>query len=137
MTEHHTSHETLAQRKERLKLQCRAYRAAAGHSRKLVHEKLSARAIATTAVGLLGVRAQTAFGNVASLFDRKQISAGNLRKMLPLLASGYSLLSRRSLLKPILRGALVVGTAGAAVYFYSRRKAAKKAHEHVAIHERL
>jgi hypothetical protein len=137
MTEHHTSHETLAQRKERLQLQCRAYRAAVGHSRKVVREKLSTRAIATTAFGLLGVRAQSAFGNVTELFDMKQMSAAKLQRLLPILASGYSLLSRRSLLKPILRGALIVGTAGAAAYFYSRKKAAKKTHEHVALHERL
>jgi alpha-D-ribose 1-methylphosphonate 5-triphosphate synthase subunit PhnG len=138
MTEHrtHATHETLAQRKERLLLQCHAYRAAVGHSRQVLRNKLTVQAIATTAVGLAGLRAQSTFAGVADLFDLKHMSVDKLKKLLPLLASGYSLLSGRALLKPILRGAVIVGTAGAAMYFLSRKKT-KKAHEHVALHEYL
>jgi hypothetical protein len=130
-------HETLAQRKERLLLQCRAYRAAVGHSKQVVRDKLSTRAIATAAVGIAGVRAQSAVGNFVDLLDFKNISAVKLQRLLPLLASGYSLLARRSLLKPVFRGAAVVGAAGALVYFFTRKKSATARHEHATRHEHL
>lgn len=138
MTDHHTqaAHETLAQRKERLLLQCHAYRAAVGHSRQVLRNKFTTQAIAATAVGMVGLQAQSTFAGIADLFDLKHMSTDKLKKLLPLLASGYSLLSSRALLKPVLRGAVIVGTAGAAVYFLSRKKT-RKAHEHVALHERL
>jgi len=130
-------HETLAQRKERLLLQCRAYRAALGHSKQVVRDKFSPRAIATAAVGVAGVRAQSAVGHFADLLDFKNISAAKLQRVLPLLASGYSLLSRRSLLKPALRGAVVISAVGALAYFFTRKKSATARHEHATRHEHL
>lgn len=142
MTDHQTPstdlrHETLAQRKERVLLQCRAYRAAVGQSRRVVRGNLGVDAIAKTAVGLISQRAQNAFSNITGLLDLKDMSAARMRSLLPLLASGYSLLSRRSLLKPVLRGALIVGAAGVAAYWYSTKKSSRKHHEHIALHERL
>jgi hypothetical protein len=36
-----------------------------------------------------------------------------------------------------LRGALIVGGAGAAAYFYAHRKSSKSRHDHAAHHEHL
>lgn len=146
MTEDHksilpepTAHETLAQRKERLMLQCSAYRVAVAHSKSTVRSRMSIQSMAKTAAGLVGLRAaagSSAFSNLSGLLDMKNLSSANIRKMLPLIVSGYSLLARRSLIKPLLRGAAIVGGAGAAAYLYSRQKSRKK-HRHIALHEHL
>lgn len=127
--------ESLAEQKEKLLLQCRAYRSAVGRSRKVVRSHLGADEIARTAIGLVSARAQTALANVSDFLDLKNMSGAKLQRLLPLLVSGVSLLSRRSLLKPVLRGAAVIGTAAAAVYFLSRKKS--KNDKHVALHEHL
>ena len=114
--------------------QCKAYRVAIGEARNVVRENLGADAIAKTAIGLVSVRAQSAFANVADLFDLKSLSGEKLRRLLPLVVSGVSLLTKRSVLRPILRGALVVGSAGTALYFLSKKK---KGGKHVALHEHL
>jgi hypothetical protein len=128
--------ETPEQQKERLLLQCQAYRAGIGLSRKIVRANLGADAIARTAVGMVSMRAQSAMANFSDLLDFKNFSGVKLQRVLPLVISGVSLLSRRSLWKPVLRGAAVVGAAGAGLYFYSRRKTGKK-ERHVARHEHL
>lgn len=130
--------ETAAQKKERLVMQCRAYRIAIGQSRKMVRANLGPEAIAKTAVGLVSARAQSALANFSDLLDFRNLSGAKLQRMLPLVISGASLLSRRALWKPVLRGAAVVGAAGAGLYFYSRKKAKKAADErHGVHHERL
>lgn len=126
--------ETPAQQKERLVLQCRAYRIAIGQSRKTVRAHLGADAIAKTAVGLVSARAQSALANFSDLLDFRNLSGVKLQRLLPLVISGASLLSRRALWKPVLRGAAVVGAAGAGLYFYSRRKAKKAADERHGVH---
>ncbi|ABR91325.1 Hypothetical protein mma_3572 [Janthinobacterium sp. Marseille] len=134
MTTHHQEpEESSAQRKQRLLEQCKAYRVAIGEARDVVRENLGADAIAKTAIGLVSVRAQSAFASVSDLFDLKSLTGEKLRRLLPLVVSGVSLLSKRSVLRPILRGALVVGSAGTALYFLSKKKKAK----HVALHEHL
>ena len=102
-------HESSAQRKERLLQQCKAYRAAIGQARVVVRDNLGADGIAKTALGLVSTRAQSAFTNFADMLDFKHISSDKLRRLLPLVVSGVSLLTRRSVLRPILRGALVLG----------------------------
>lgn len=126
--------ETLAEQKERLILQCRAYRIAVGNARHAVREQLGPDAIAKTAVGMVSARAQSALANFSDLFDLRTLSGAKLQKLLPLVVSGVSLISRRALWRPVLRGAAVVGAAGAGLYFYSRRK---KKPAHVARHEHL
>jgi hypothetical protein len=138
-TEPRSAHETLAQRKERLVLQCRAYRAAVHHSRAEVRSHLGIQTIAKTALGLVGLRAgSAALSNFSGILDLKNgVSLGKLQKLLPVLAGGYSLLRKGSLLKPLLRGALIVGGAGTAAYFYARSKSAKSRHDRAAHHEHL
>lgn len=115
--------ETMAQHKERLILQCRAYRAGIGQSRKVVRAHLGRDALAKTALGLVSARAQSAFANVSDLINLSGgMSIAKLQRLAPFVLSGISILSRRSLLKPILRGTAVVGAVGAGLYFFSRKK---------------
>lgn len=129
--------ETLAQRKERLLLQCRAYRSGIGRARNTVRAHLGADEIAKTAIGLVSARAQSALANFSDLLDFRNMSSAKLQRLLPLIVSGVSLLARRSLWRPILKGAAVAGTAAATVYFLSRKKAKKTDDKHVALHEHL
>lgn len=127
--------ETPAEQKERLIMQCRAYRIAVRNARSSVRANLNPQSIAKTAVGMVSTRAQSALANFSDLLDFRNISGAKLQRLLPLVVSGVSLLSRRSLWKPVLRGAAVVGAAGASLYFFSRRKSKKQLH--VARHEHL
>ncbi|MFJ7567632.1 hypothetical protein ACIQW9_11810 [Herminiimonas sp. NPDC097707] len=129
--------ETLAQRKARLRLQCRAYRSGIGRARNTVRAHLGADEIAKTAIGLVSARAQSALANFSDLLDFRNMSGAKLQRLLPLIVSGVSLLARRSLWRPILKGAAVAGTAAATVYFLSRKKAKKTDGKHVALHEHL
>jgi len=134
-----SAHETLAQRKERLILQCRAYRAAVHHSRADMRSRTGLQSIARAAAGLIGLRAGSSMlANVAGMLDAKGggLSLGKLRRALPVVTGAYSLLSSRSLLKPVLRGALILGGIGAAVCLY-RRQTKKSRHDHAAHHEHL
>lgn len=144
-----SAHETLAQRKERLVMQCRAYRAAVDHSRQEIRSKMGIQSIIKSAAGMVGLGAGSAalssrlglsrFSHLSSLADLKGgLSVGKLQKLLPLVAAGYSLLARRSLLRPVLRGLLLAGAAGTAAYVYSRAKSRQRhGHDHAAHHERL
>lgn len=137
-TEPRSAHETLAQRKERLILQCRAYRAAVHHSRSEMRSHFGLQSIAKAAVGLVGLRTgSAALSSISGLLDMKGgLSFGRLQRLLPVLAGAYSLLRKRSLLTPVVRGALIVGGAGAAAYLY-RKQSKKSRHDHAAHHEHL
>ena len=115
--------ETLAQQKERLILQCRAYRAGIGQSRNVVRSNLGREALAKTALSLVGARAQSAFSNVSDLINLSGgLSFAKIQRLAPFVLSGISILSRRSVLKPILRGAALVSAVGAGLYFFSKKK---------------
>tara|TARA_R110001599_G_scaffold64023_5_gene179707 strand:+ start:8730 stop:9167 length:438 start_codon:yes stop_codon:yes gene_type:complete len=118
--------ETLAQRKTRLQQECLDYRSGIAYSRRVIRSNLGVESIAKSAVGIVGMRAQSALGRVTDLFDLKHLDTDKIRRALPVIISTYSLLSRRALLRPILRGAAVVGIAGTGLYWYSRRKAQQK-----------
>jgi len=140
-TEPRSAHETLAQRKERLVMQCRAYRAAVHHSRSEMRSRIGLQSIMKAATGLVGLRAGSSMlSNVTSMLAAKGgaggLSFAKVKTLLPVITGAYSLLSRRSLLKPALRGALVLGGLGAAVCLY-RRQAKKSRHDHAAHHEHL
>lgn len=108
----------LAQRKKVLLAQGALYRAGVNESRAVVRENLHPGVMAKSAVNHLAATASAAFDNI---FRLKNFNAGNLQILLPLLTSGFSLLSRRGLIRPILRGAVVVATMGTASYFLFRK----------------
>lgn len=118
--------ETSTQRKARLQQECLDYRSGIAHSRRIIRSNLGMESIAKTAASIVGMRAQSALGRVTDLFDFQHLDTEKIRRALPVLISTYSLLSRRALLRPILRGAAVLGIAGTTLYWYSRRKAKKK-----------
>ncbi|MDQ7968122.1 MAG: hypothetical protein REI95_00625 [Oxalicibacterium faecigallinarum] len=115
--------ETLAQQKERLILQCRAYRAGLGQSRNVVRSNLGREALAKTALSLVGARAHSALSNVSDLINLSGgLSLAKIQRMAPYVLSGITFLSRRSVLKPVLRGAALVAALGAGLYFFSKKK---------------
>lgn len=128
--------ETLEQQKKRLLLQCNAYRAEIGRSRKVVTDNLGVDELAKTAIGLVSTRAQIALNNFSDMFDLKSLTAAKLQRLLPLVVSGVSLLAKGSLWRSLLRGAAVAGIGATAVYL-AKRKKRPASHEHVALHEHL
>lgn len=114
--------ETLAQQKERLRLQCRAYRTGIGQSRQVLRSRLRRDALAGTALSLVSARAQSALGSVSELINTGNLGGIKLQKVLPLVVSGVSLLSRKSVLKPVVRGLTLVSAVGAGLYFFARKK---------------
>lgn len=115
--------ETLAQQKERLILQCQAYRSGIGQSRNLVRAHLGREGITRAAFGILGSRAQNALANVTDLVNMSGgISLAKIQRLAPFVLSGISILSKRSVLKPILRGAALVGAVGAGLYLFARNR---------------
>jgi len=135
MREPLSAHETLEQRKQRLILQCRAYRLAIDHSKEGVRSRLGVQAIAKTAAGLAGLGAGSALANLTNLFHPQNLSSGRLQKLLPVLATGYSLLKRSSLPHIRWRRVLLLGAAGTAAGFYVREKMRQKRQRRVAPEE--
>lgn len=88
-------------------------------SREMVRDNLHADRIAKNAVSHFTTAAYAAVDNI---FSWNSLRNGNLQKLLPFAASAYSLLTRRKLIVPILRGAVVMGAISGAVYFLVRKK---------------
>ena len=128
--------ETLTQKKKRLLQQCDDYRSEIGRSHKVVSAHLGVNEIAKTVIGLVSVRAQSALANFLDMFDLKTLSTAKLKRLLPLLVSGVSLLAKGTLWRSLIRGAAVAGVGATAIYFVTRKKK-RTSHEHIALHERL
>lgn len=110
----------LNERKEALierGLQCRM---SVVNSRRAVHASLKGDAIARSAFSHLSGNAAGLLGNYL-----KVVGGSNRKLLLSLAMSGVSLLSRKGLIKPVLRGALLLGAVGAAFAWWQgkgRRK---------------
>jgi hypothetical protein len=98
--------ESVADQKKRLLAQCAAYRSGIGQARSVVQANLGAETLAKTAFTQLTHSAQAAFSNFSPLLQLKNLTGANVQALLPLVVSGVSLLARRSLIKPILRGSV-------------------------------
>lgn len=114
--------ETPAQQKERLRQQCRAYRTGIGQSRQVLRSRLRKDALAGTAMGLVAARAQSALGNMSGFLQGGGLAGIKLQKVLPVVLSGVSLLSRKSVFKPVAKGLTIAGAVGAGLYFFARQK---------------
>lgn len=114
--------ETLAQQKERLRQQCRAYRSGIGQSSQVVRSQLGGEALAKMALRLVSARAQSALATLSDLLHVVNLSGIKLEKLLPIVLSGISLLLRGSVLKPMVRGLTLVSAVGAGLYFFTRKK---------------
>lgn len=116
---------TFEQRKKTLIAEAAACRHEIGVSRNIIRANLQLERLAKNTVSHLTTAAYSAVDNV---FNMNAIRGGSLGKLLPVAASVYSIVSRRRLIVPILRGAgVVVGVVAALIYFSRRKKAQKRA----------
>ena len=97
---------SLEERKKHLIAEGALYRSRFHYSKDVVAANLHAESLAKAAVNHLMATAYTAFAGSGGL------KGLNLQSILPLLISGVSILSKRSLIKPLFRGVLVIATLG-------------------------
>lgn len=110
----------LAQRKAQLVAQGAAYRAGIRVAQHSLKTDLSVDELAKSALSHVASAAYAAFKS------RTGIAGANLQTLLPLLIGGVSALSKRSLLKPVMRIALLLGAAAAAVAVVAKKRKAKQ-----------
>lgn len=85
----------------------------------IVRTNLQPERLARTAVNRLGSAASSAVGN---LFDWNTLRRGDVSKLLPLAMSAYTIINKRNLVMPILRGTGVVAAVSAGAWFVWRYK---------------
>lgn len=112
-----------ADRKKALLAEGAHYRSLITRSKQVVHTNLSVDVIAHNAVTHI---TSAAYGAVNNLFSVEGIRGGSIQKLLPLLLTAYTAVSKRSLLKPILKGTMVVAGLGAVAVLVFRNKKSKK-----------
>ncbi len=122
-TTQHTTVSLLAQRKKTLIAQGASYRLGITDSKTAVRENLHPDVLARNAISHLGATASAAFDNI---FRLKNFNAGNLKILLPLITGGFSLLSKRGLVRPLLRGTVMLAVAGTIGYFVFKKKAPRR-----------
>ncbi len=89
----------------------------------IVRDNLHADRLAKNAVSQFTSAAYSAFENTFGWQHLRNSSlTGNLKRFLPLATTVYSIVTRRKLVAPILRGAAVLAGVSAAAYFIWHRK---------------
>lgn len=115
---------TYEQRKKALIAEGAMRRHEIDHARDIVRANLHADVIAKNAVSHFTTAAYAAVDNV---FSWNSLRNGNLQTLLPFAASAYSLVTKRKLIVPILRGAVVLSAIGGAIYVLAIKKRAPRA----------
>ncbi|GAC1408194.1 MAG: hypothetical protein NVSMB6_06900 [Burkholderiaceae bacterium] len=116
---------SFADRKKALIAQGAARRRDVKESVHIVRDNLHANKLAKNAVGHLTGAAYSAMEKV---FHTNNLRSASLRKMIPLAASVYSIVSKRKMIVPILRGAAIVGSVSAgAVGIWRYKKKTREA----------
>lgn len=124
-SEEHNGSLSLAERKQLLVAQGAAYRTGITYGRTSVRTSLSAESLAKSAIAHIAMGAVGAFKGGSML---RGANLGNLQVLLPLAMSVIARLSKKThLVKPVARGALVLGAVAAIARFVIRRKKANKA----------
>ena len=113
------SHASLAQRKEKLVREGVSYRSAISDAQGVIKDSLRAESLARSAIAHITTAAYAAFKSGAGL------KGANLQTLVPLLVGGVSALSKKALLKPIVRGALILGALGTILTFVVKKKKAR------------
>jgi hypothetical protein len=115
---HHKKHTKawFAERKATLIAEGKSYRLKIAEAKKATNRRLENQSLFQAVLGQLGQTAYAAFKN------RKAFRNLTLQSVLPLVAGGFSLLSKKSLLKPVLYGSLLLGGAGTLVTILKRKK---------------
>ena len=115
---------TAAQRKKLLIAQGKMYRLGITESQGVLRANLQPGVLAKSALNGLVTSASAAFGHGFSL---RNFSDANLQTILPLLVSAGSLLAkRRSLIKPLLIGAIALAATSAVARVMLRKKTARQ-----------
>lgn len=90
----------------------------------MVRDNLHADKLAKHAVNNM---ANAAYSTIESLFDLRGLRNVNFRKLLPLAASVYSIVTRRKLVMPIMKGTAAVVGLGGGLFLFWRHKQKQKA----------
>jgi hypothetical protein len=118
--EEHNGSLSLAERKQLLVAQGAAYRTGITYGRTSVRTSLNAESLAKSAIAHIAMGAVGAFKGGSML---RGANLGNLQVLLPLAMSVFARLSKKThLMKPIARGALVIGAVAAIARFVIRRR---------------
>ena len=113
-----------AQKKKLLIAQGARFRVGLTESTRDTLANLQPDVLAKSALNNLVTSASSAFGHKFSL---KNLSDANFQTILPIAISAISLIAkRRSLIKPLLIGAITLGAASAIARFVFKRKAERK-----------
>jgi predicted 2-oxoglutarate/Fe(II)-dependent dioxygenase YbiX len=124
-SEEHNESLSLAERKQMLIAEGAAHRMGITYGRTAVRTSLSAESLAKSAIAHVAMGAMSAFKGGSML---KGANLGNLQILLPIAMSVIARLSKKThLVKPVARGALVLGVVAAIARFVIRRKKANKA----------
>lgn len=118
----HGQHQSLllAQHKAQLVAQGAAYRSSIRAAQHAIRADLSVDALTRSAISHV---ASTAF---AAFKSRTGIAGVNVQTLLPLVIGGVSALSKRSLLKPVLRVTLLLGAAAGALALVAKKRKANQ-----------
>jgi hypothetical protein len=108
---------SLAGRKKELIAQGAAFRAGIINSTKGVHASLRPELLGKSVVSHLLAVAFAAFKKGGA----PDIAGLNLQALMPLVVAGVSALSKKPLLKPVMRGALILGVTGAVAALMVKR----------------
>jgi hypothetical protein len=128
LTEGHHSTLPIAERKRLLIAQGASYRSGIAHARTSLHTSLNAQSLAKSAMNHI---AMGAMGAVSAFKSGGILKGGNLQVILPLAMSLIARVSnKKHLVKPIARGALVLGAVAAIARFVIRKKNANKMKRH-------
>lgn len=118
MANHRTNVDALAQRKAQLVAQGAVYRSEIRGAERAIAADLNLGKLARSVLGHAALMLYAAFKR------RTETAGATLQTLLPLVVGGVSALSRRSLLKPALPLALLMGT----VALLAKRKEARVQH---------
>lgn len=113
------AHTSIAQRKAQLVAEGKVFRTRISSAKEAVKAGVQAESLTKAAISHI---AAAAFALIGS---RGGIPGVNLQTVVPLLVGGISALSKKALLKPVLAGAVVLGSLGAVASYVIRKKKAR------------
>lgn len=111
-------------RKKALIAQGAARRKDISQSIDIVRDNLHADKLAKQAVNHV---TNAAYNTIENLLDLRGLRNGNFRKLLPLAASVYSIVTRRNLVMPVMKGTAMVAGLSGGLFLYWRHKQKQKA----------
>ncbi len=113
-------------RKKALIAQGAARRKDIGQSIDIVRDNLHADKLARQAVNHM---TNAAYNTIENLLDLRGLRNGNFRKLLPLAATVYSIVTKRKLVKPVMKGTAAVAGLSAGLFLFWRHKQKQAAND--------